>query len=304
MATLSSSVGVKDSAGAYCARLISVYRRDTGAFVARTVSNATTGMWSVTTADTSEHFAIAHDGTATPGDAYWSSVVFASHFDDTALADLKGHAVTLNGTAARSSTQSKFGGYAAYFDGASYISCADSADWDFVNAGDFDLQLYFYSGALSNTAFIGQSNGGGAATPKWGLYLNDSTTVGAGNIGFHCNDGSAFNVAVAWAPSTNAWHLLHASRAGDNWYFIGDGTLIGTVSQTRRPSTSTSNLRIGSDGEAYRYFNGYIDDVLITKGQARATAGYSLPTSTFVEGAPTISGGSENAIIYDRLVPV
>ena len=38
-------------------------------------------------------------------DPHWNNVVLAMHMDDAGLTDLKGHAVTLNGNAARSSTQ-------------------------------------------------------------------------------------------------------------------------------------------------------------------------------------------------------
>ena len=49
-------------------------------------------------------------------DPYWNNVVLAMHMDDVGLTDLKGNAVTLNGNVGRSATQSKFGGYSAYFD--------------------------------------------------------------------------------------------------------------------------------------------------------------------------------------------
>lgn len=76
------------------------------------------------------------------GDPYWNNVVLAMHMDDVGLSDLKGHAVTLNGNAARSSVQSKFGGYSAYFDGVAASSVATTASTDTVLNGDFTIELW------------------------------------------------------------------------------------------------------------------------------------------------------------------
>lgn len=56
---------VTDATGAFAAKTVHAFRRDTGALVGSTVSNATTGAYSVD-AEVGEHFIVAYDSTANP----------------------------------------------------------------------------------------------------------------------------------------------------------------------------------------------------------------------------------------------
>lgn len=204
------------------------------------------------------------------------------HFD-TDFTDHYGHVFTGTGSPSISSSQSVFGGASIVFAGSNYISAPDSNDWNFLNSGDFTIEFRLYLNSTSGSAFIGQSNGGGN-NPKWGLYLNEGLTVGAGNFGFHCNDGSSFNVAVAWAPSTATWYAIEVNRTGNTWRFFINGTLQGTAqTESRRPSASTGDLRIGSDGENFRFTNCYIDEFRISSGIALHTANFTPATMAYTE---------------------
>jgi hypothetical protein len=67
---VSVSGTTKDSSGAFASRLVRVYRQDTGAFAGEQLSNATTGAWKITAANTgstvTKHFAVMHDDDANP----------------------------------------------------------------------------------------------------------------------------------------------------------------------------------------------------------------------------------------------
>lgn len=220
-------------------------------------------------------------------DPYWDAVVLGMHMDGadngTTFTDVKGKTVTANGNAVTKTATKKFGTASAYFDGTGdYLTVPDDVAWDFVNSGDFTLEFWFNISATSNVGLVGQSNGSGS-NPKWAVYLNDSTTVGAGVVGIHANDGTIFNVTATWAPSANVWNHLAICRSGNDWSFFGNGALLGTSSQSRRPSASTGTLRIGSDGELYRTTTGYIDDLRITKGVARYTANFQPAQYAFPE---------------------
>jgi hypothetical protein len=60
----------KNSSGTLASRLVRVYRQDTGAFVGEQLSNATTGAYKITAANTgatvTKHFVVMHDDDANP----------------------------------------------------------------------------------------------------------------------------------------------------------------------------------------------------------------------------------------------
>lgn len=85
-------------------------------------------------------------------DPHWNSVVLAMHMDDTGLTDLKGHTVTLVGNAARSATQSKFGGYSAAFDGSGdYLSVPQ-----LIGSVAFTIEAWVRVAAATEQAFFAQ----------------------------------------------------------------------------------------------------------------------------------------------------
>jgi len=189
-----------------------------------------------------------------------------------------GLTVTPVGDAQISTAQSKFGGASALFDGTGdWLSIADNALWDFVYAGDFTIEMWIRFSTTSNVGIIGQSGGGGNA-PKWGLYLNDQFILPGGNLAWHL--GQNGDVGVAWSPDVDEWYHLAATRSGNDWRFFANGQQIGaTQTSSARPGAVASDLRIGADGEDYRRFTGYIDDLRIVNGVALYTANFTPPTS-------------------------
>lgn len=283
---------VRDSSGAYARRLVRVYRLDTGALVGQVLSDATTGAWSITTADTTEHFAVRHDTTTIS--PYWDKTVLAMHMDDTGLTDGRGHVITLNGNAARSSAQSKFGGYAAAFDGTGdYLSTPAHADFNF-GTGDFDIGVYVRFNAHTTVqSIVGNYTN---STTGWVLqYRND-----IGGIRFCYGDTTLLQ--VSWSPSDNTWYRIYISRSGTSLRAFVDGTQVG--------STATNSTNISGGGALWigglnfsggtQYVNGYLDDLIIRKA-AEHTSNFTESASAFDDSIGTLV---ENALIYDKVVPV
>ncbi len=77
---VSVSGTTKDSSGNFASRLVRVYRQDTGAFVGEQLSNATTGVWKITAANTgstvTKHFAVMHDDDANPPTTTENALVY------------------------------------------------------------------------------------------------------------------------------------------------------------------------------------------------------------------------------------
>lgn len=305
MATISGTV--KDEAGNFAARMVRAYRRSDGALAGQIVSNATTGAYSITTLDGTEHFAIVHDGVVTAGDPYWNNVVLAMHMDDVGLTDAKGHAVTLNGNAARSSTQSKFGGYSAAFDGTG-DKLLLSASSNFVfGVQDFTIEGWAYVtggeayGRIVHFGPFWQSN------DSWGINGNDGAYPNKLTFGSYKLGESRPCVSTNNRP-TNQWFHFALTRASGVFRLFMNGVLEATNSSYTSAtieSSATNTLAVGSStttsgGEDIA---GYVDDLRITKEVARYTANFTPPAAAFPHGL-SIGAPTTNALIFDNITPV
>ena len=60
-----------------------------------------------------------------------------------------------------------------------------------------------------------------------------------------------------------------------------NGTQEGTATSATALGATTSVVQIGRDADSVYGFVGYMDDIRITKGVARYTSGFSVPTEAF-----------------------
>ena len=219
------------------------------------------------------------------GDPYFSNVVALLHMDglngDTAFTDSSStpKAFAAYGNAQISTAQSKFGGEAGLFDGnGDYLEAADSADWDF-GTGDFTLEAWIYTTTVAagqGTVIARQE-----ATNNMVLQFRRNGS----DFDFIARDTGGANLLVVTASaaiSANTWHHVAASRNGSTLRLFVDGVQknSGTISNTldcSRPLT----IGVVNDTSLAGYFNGYIDDVRITKDVGRYSAGFTPPSSPF-----------------------
>lgn len=221
-------------------------------------------------------------------DPHWASVVALLHFDAadgaTTFTDQKGHTFTGAGNAQIDTAQSVFGGSSLLVDGTGdWISSADSVDWDIMQ-GDHTIEGRFrWASSPGTSGFMGQSNGGGAL-PKWGLYWNHPS-IGTNKTFLILSNPDNFPTHTnTFVPVAGTWYALAWVRTGNDWLFFVDGVLNGSVTLAFTQPASSSDLRIGADGENWQTFNGHIDEVRITKGVARYTSNYTIATAAFPNG--------------------
>jgi hypothetical protein len=204
------------------------------------------------------------------------NTVFCFHADS--LADTQGHPLTAVGDAKISSAQSKFGSNALLLDGAGdYLTSPDSPDWAF-GSGDFtiDFWAYFIS-TSSQHAPVGQfpSIPGQYSwvvrwdTPNWLRFYSSP-------------DGTALTGAIwNWTPTLNTWYHLAVVRSGSNVLLFVNGVSQGAQAVAATLFDSNAPLALGSAANGGWYFNGYLDEVRISKGTARWTSNFAVPTAPY-----------------------
>jgi len=189
--------------------------------------------------------------------------------------------VTANGNARISTAQSKFGGASGYLDGSgSYLSTPDSSDFAF-GTGDFTIDFWYYHASTPSTyaVLISKCNKD-AWTSGWVLAYYP-----AGWIFFSPWNTPQTN--PAYSSSSNAWHHMAIVRSGSTITMYVDGVTRGTSTQASSIDTSYA-LAIGSQTGGGYYFNGWIDELRISKGIARWTSGFSVPTGAYTTDSNTV----------------
>lgn len=119
-------------------------------------------------------------------------------------------------------------------------------------------------------------------------FIISASGTGGLFFGFRNNTDIGFGRAgVAWdynTPSgitTGSWYHVAFVRSNSTVYLFVNGTAVGSPgTHTDSYNLSTTSMTIGSQGANY-YYNGYIQDLRVTKGYARYTANFTPPTAEF-----------------------
>jgi hypothetical protein len=176
------------------------------------------------------------------------------------------------GNAQISTRVKKFGTGSLAFDGTGdYLVTADSLSWVLGSSGDFTIECWIYpNGTAAGT--IATTWTSSLFANRWLLYLN-----GSNSILWHTDSGStAINGGTV---SASTWTHIAVVRSGSTITLYKNGTASGT--QTSGQAFTTAGLlRIGGGiaGNG-NDFNGYIDDLRITKGVARYTGNFTPPAA-------------------------
>ena len=215
------------------------------------------------------------------GDPFWSSVVFLSGFEgvdgSTSFTDESSaaHAITALSAAQVDTAQFKFGSSSLLLDGTNdAISMANSADWQF-GSGAFTIEAWIrYNSVTASTIFLGHTNSSGKG---WNFYRDN------GSLQFTASSG-VIGLSSAWTPSAGGWYHIAIDRDGSGVARLyRDGTML--VKQTGATG-SIDDPSIGLYLSRIAYvdtwnFNGWMDEVRITKGVARyaSDSGFTVPAA-------------------------
>ena len=163
-----------------------------------------------------------------------------------------------------------------YFDGTGdYLHIPFNDSVCNFSTNDFTIEAWIYRNVIN------ESHGIASCITSW------SSTAGQVSYYFRISSTNklqlfANNTASSIVGSTtinaNRWYHVAASRQSGVFKLFVDGALDATLAQTLNMNADAQHLSIGRCSDNTEFFNGYIDDLRITKGVARYTSNFTPQT--------------------------
>jgi len=216
------------------------------------------------------------------GDIYYPSCSLLMHFSgsngSTTFIDNSPSVKSISGVgnAQISTTQSKFGGSSGYFDGSSYlIQTTNITDYIF-GTGDFTIECWLYFNSTASEQGI--------------LGFRPQTTNGNYPSFYYLSGTLRYNSLgvdrISFSVSSNIWYHIALSRQGTSTKLFSNGVQQGSTFSDSTDYTAARFILGSNDyNTSTNYFQGYIDELRITKGVARYTGNFTPQTSAFANNA-------------------
>jgi hypothetical protein len=94
-------------------------------------------------------------------------------------------------------------------------------------------------------------------------------------------NGSGTTTHSTGTLSATTWTHVALVRSGSTITFYISGTASGTLTNSANFGSNNTPYAGGNANTSPDYYNGYIDDLRITKGYARYTSNFTPPTAAF-----------------------
>ena len=210
----------------------------------------------------------------------------STSFIDTSINSLN---VFPSGDAQISTTQSKFGGSSASFDGVGdYLTVSPNTVFG-MGLDDYTVEAWIYGTFPTTdvnyyTIWTVDTGGGAFAQLRFGNNgFGDRLQFNTG-----VNFNNVFGLTLTKSDFINVWRHIAVVRNSGNVTVYVDG--IAATRWTLGPETGTTvthdlglscSLKIGASQSNNNVFKGFIDDFRITRGVARYTSNFTPPVTAF-----------------------
>lgn len=214
-------------------------------------------------------------------DIYAEYVTLLCHMDgtngSTTIVDERGHTITAVGNAQISTAQSKFGGASYLGDGTGDVATlAHSSDFAF-GSGDFTIEAWVRPANNTQVADVVSKR---LNYGPWLLYQS-----GASFYGYISSTGSTWDLlgAAIGSVTANTWTHLALSRNSTTIKGYTNGVLgvTGTISAAASLYADSNGVGIGGLTDGTSSWDGYIDEVRLTKGIGRYPFAFTPPAAPY-----------------------
>jgi hypothetical protein len=219
-------------------------------------------------------------------DLYYDQVVLLLHCNGAdgrnTIIDRKAHRIIATQQTQTKTSIKKFGTASVYFDGnGDYLSSDLSRDFDLSSTTRWSIEFWFYPVSVANSPHVLQLGYG--ASNRFTIYIAASKLAL-----FTANSTANQNVRIFGSTtlSINQWYHVVIDRYDNvvRMWLNGQPEGNSFVWSSSYLGSSTYNIYLGwnyPSGTYSDYFNGYVDDVRITKGYARNSSNYNIQSELF-----------------------
>lgn len=200
-----------------------------------------------------------------------NTVHLMNKFDANIYDAAAANSIQVSGSVTNTSTRKFTTSSSVYFDGLNDVLTVPSSPQIILGSSDFTLEGWFYPeditppSGLGTIASIHTSDNTG-----WYFSLYQSKWRFQGYSSLIFNSGSN--------ATQDAWSHVAITRSGNNYTMWVNGTSSNTATSSL-DWTGTDDLTIGYSHSSY--YQGYIQDLRLTKGLARYTSTFTPPTAEF-----------------------
>src|SRR5215813_13594076 len=190
----------------------------------------------------------------------------------------RNHPITASAGAFHNTYYSRFGGASLRLWGADWLRLDGSSDFAF-GTGDFTIECWMRSLPLpaGQAAFV--YDGRNVASDLVPVFY-----IADGGSGYHLQvfNQAAGNFIVGTTTLTgNQWYYVALSRVAGVTRLFLNGVLEGSASDAANYIAPASRPLIGSAYNLLNGWNGYIDELRVSKGVGRYTSNFTPPVAPF-----------------------
>lgn len=207
-------------------------------------------------------------------DGYWSNVSMLLRADGAdgsgTFLDLSSNNLAVSGVnnAQISSDEAKFGQSIQLNGAGDYIVVPNTNNVLDFGSGDFTIEYWEYrKNSEISPVMVREITSQGVCGFLIGYNSNNTLYF------YASSNGSSWDIANQVSMGTailNRWTHYAITRNGNIWRIYCNGNLVSTFTSSSTILATTSALNIGKYGlNSSVYFNGYLDDIRITKGVGR-----------------------------------
>jgi hypothetical protein len=189
---------------------------------------------------------------------------------------------TVLGNAVIKTNNYKFGSSAMYFDGSGDgLYYPHTPDYEFLT-NDFTIDTWIYPNVMPTSDawptnwtlhFVIFLGGTPSSSDGFGLILGQTKLI------FHSADTQI--ISGTHNISINNWYHVAVTRYNNCFYLFVNGSVIAQV-QSNSSISYGSLICIGNNSSEGAWFNGYIDELRVSKGIARWTSNFTPPSSAHI----------------------